>query len=74
MIKKKSKKAKQHDEIVLLAKYNLNTIEALISKNLIDSYIRQDEFVPLNMVLKIQDGIKEAKRTPKIFNSGDKYA
>ena len=33
------KKKKSHDKIVLLGKANLNTIEILISKALIDSYI-----------------------------------
>ena len=34
------KKKKKHDKIVLLGKDKLNTIEVLISKALIDSYIR----------------------------------
>ena len=38
MIKKKRQK---HDKIVLLAKFNLNTIEVVISKALIDSVISQ---------------------------------
>ena len=39
------KKKKNYDKIVLLEKDNLNTIEVLISKSLIDSYISHDEFV-----------------------------
>ena len=39
------KKRKTHDKIVLLAKAKLKTIEILISKPLIDSYINHDEFV-----------------------------
>ena len=46
IIKKKGKK--EHDKIVLLAKDKLNTIEVLISKDLIDSYITHDEFVSVN--------------------------
>ena len=41
-------KKKKHDEIVLLGKGNLNTIEVLISKALIDSYISHDKFVSIN--------------------------
>ena len=37
------KKKKKHDKIVLLGKSKLNTIEVLISKVLIDSYISHDE-------------------------------
>ena len=33
------KKKKKHDKISLLAKYKLNTIEVLISKDLTDSFI-----------------------------------
>ena len=42
------KRKKQHDEIVLLGKANLNTIEVLISKSLIDSYISHDEYASVN--------------------------
>ena len=39
------KKKKNHDKIVLLEKDKLNTIEVLISKALIDSYISHGKFV-----------------------------
>ena len=39
------KKKKNRDKIVLLEKDKLNTIEVLISKALIDSYISHDKFV-----------------------------
>ena len=39
------KKKKNRDKIVLLEKDKLNTIEVLISKTLIDSYISHDKFV-----------------------------
>ena len=42
------KKKKKHDKIVLLRKNNLNTIEFLISKTLIDSYISHEEFISVN--------------------------
>ena len=37
---------------MLFGKDKLNTIEALISKFLIDSYISHDEFVSVNNVLR----------------------
>ena len=46
------KKKKKHDKIVLLAKSKSDSIEALISKALIDSNIRRDELVLMNNVLK----------------------
>ena len=45
-------KKKKHDKRVLLAKSNLNSIEVLISKVLIDSNLSHDEFVLVNDVLK----------------------
>ena len=44
------KKKKKHNKILLLGKTKLNTIEVLISKALIDSYIRHDEFVSVNVL------------------------
>ena len=38
------KKKKNHDKVLLLAKYKLNSIEDLISKFLIDSNINHDMF------------------------------
>ena len=40
-----SRKIKKHDTIMLLGETKLDTIEFLISKALIDSYISHDEFV-----------------------------
>ena len=53
------KKEKKHDKIVLLAKSKLNTIEVLISKALINSYISHDKFVLVNVVLREYDNMKE---------------
>ena len=47
------KKKKKHDKIVLLVKDKLNTIEVLISKALIDSYISHEKFVSVNNVKRI---------------------
>ena len=40
----KKKKKKKHDKIILLAKIKLNTIEVLISRDLIESYVSQNDF------------------------------
>ena len=53
------KKRKKHDRIILLAKSQLNSIEILISKALIDFSISYDEFVLINDVLKEYDYMKE---------------
>ena len=39
---------KKHDKIALLSKYNLNSIEVLISKALIDLVITHDKFALIN--------------------------
>ena len=59
------KKKKRHDKIVLLRKDKLNTIEVLISKALIDSYISHDEFVSVNNVLKEYNKMKEEIKNPE---------
>ena len=46
------KKRKKHDKIALLGKANLENIEVLISKTLIDLYSSHDEFVSVNNVLR----------------------
>ena len=61
------KKKKKHDKIVLLAKSELNSIEVLISKALINSNISHDEFVLITNVLKELYDIKE-----EIKNSNNK--
>ena len=52
------KKKKKHNKIVLLRKDKFNTIEVLVSKALIDSYISHDEFISLNNVLRECNEIK----------------
>ena len=42
------KKKKKRDKIVLLRKNKLNTIEFLISKTLINSYISHEECISVN--------------------------
>ena len=53
------KKKKKHGKILLLAKSKLNSIEALISKALINSVISHDEFVLINNFLKEYNKMKE---------------
>ena len=53
------KKKKKHDQIVLLAKSKLNSIEVLISKALIDSNNSHNEFILINNVLKECHDMKE---------------
>ena len=53
------KKKKKHDKIVLLGKDKLNTIEILISKALINSYVSHDEFVSVNHLLREHYEMKE---------------
>ena len=52
---------------MLLGKDTLNTIEVLISKTLIDSYISQDELVSVNNVLTEYNKMKEEVEVPEIF-------
>ena len=47
---------------MLLGKGKLNTIEVLIFKTLIDSYISRDEFVSVNNVLREYDEMKQEKK------------
>ena len=53
------KKKKKHDKIVSLAKSNLNSIEVLTSKALVDSNISLEEFVLINNMLRESERIKE---------------
>ena len=60
---------KKHDKIVLLAKTKLNTIEVLISKALIDSYINHDKIFSVNNVLREYNEMKdEIKYLKMLFN------
>ena len=47
------------NKIVLLAKSELNSIEVLIYKALVDSNISHNEFISVNNVLKEYDDMKE---------------
>ena len=58
MYKSIIKKKKKRSRIVLSRKDKLNTIEVLISKALIDSYINHEEFAPVNNALREYNEIK----------------
>ena len=50
---------KKHDQIVLLVKPMLNTIEVSVSKAFIDSNISLDQFLSVNNLLNEYDDINE---------------
>ena len=50
---------------MLLGKDKSNTIEVLISKALIDSYISHGEFVSVNNVLREYNEMKEEMKNPE---------
>ena len=60
-----SKKRKRHNNIVLRAKTKLNTLEALISKALTNSYINYEELVLVNNVLREYDSTKDDIKNSK---------
>ena len=63
----KEKKKKKHDKIVLLGKKKLDTIEVLIFKSLINSYISHGKFIPANNVLREYNEMKEEIENPETF-------
>ena len=59
---------------MLLEKAMLNTLEVLIVKALIDSYISHDEFFSVNNVLREYNEIKEEIKNPEfLWNKLYKY-
>ena len=52
---------------MLLTKFNLNSIEFLISKALIDLNISHDKFVLINNLLKEYDDMKEEIKNLKTY-------
>ena len=59
------KKKKKHHKTSLLAKTKVDTIDVLISKALLDSYINHDEFVSVSNVLKKYNEMKKEIKNPK---------
>ena len=67
---KVKKKKKKHDKIDLIGKDQLNIIEVLIFKELIDSYITHDKFLSVNNVLREYYEIKiEIKNLELLWNA-----
>ena len=64
------RKKEKHDKMVLLGKDKLDTIEGLISKALIDSYISYDKFISVNYVLR---KYYEMKKEIKNLETSVKY-
>ena len=58
-------KRTKHNKIVLLAKTKLSSMQVLISKSLIDSYICHDEFILVNNLLREYNEMKEEIKNPK---------
>ena len=52
---------------MLLGKSKLDTIDAVISKALIDSYISHDKFVSKDSVLSEYNEMKEEIKNPETF-------
>ena len=68
LLNKTRNKKKKHDEILMLAKSKLNSIETLISQALIDMEISHEEFIT---ILKEKDKYKTIKDNLKSEN--EKY-
>ena len=54
-----------HDEIVQLGKTSLDSIEVLISRTFIDSYINYEEFVAVNNALREYNEMKKEIKNPE---------
>ena len=65
------KEKNKHGQIVLLAKNKLNTMKVLHFRAFFDSYIKYDDFVSVNNVLKEYDDMKEEmkKSVMKIYQN-----
>ena len=50
---------------MLLGKAKLDTMEVLISRSLINSYISHDDFVSVNNVLREYNEMKEETKNPE---------
>ena len=55
----------KHDEIVQLGKTSLDTIEVLISRTFIDSYINYEEFVAVNNALREYNEMEKEIKDPE---------
>ena len=55
----------KHDEIVQLGKTSLDSIEVLISRTFIDSYINYEEFVAVNNALREYNEMEKEIKDPE---------
>ena len=55
----------KHDEIVQLGKTSLDSIEVLISRTFIDSYINYEEFVAVNNALREYNEMDKEIKDPE---------
>ena len=55
----------KHDEIVQLGKTSLDTIEVLISRTSIDSYINYEKFVAVNNSLREYNEMEKEIKDPE---------
>ena len=65
-------KRKKHDEILILAKSKLNSIESLVSQALIDMEISHEEFIKFLIEKEKYEKVKEGIRTVKSSNKLNK--
>ena len=63
---RKKKKKKKHDRIVLLGRPKLDTFEILLLKALIDSFIRHDEFVSVDSMLREYNEMEEEMKSSEV--------
>ena len=63
------KNKRKHDKIVFLPKAKENHLDVLLSKGLIDSNIRHDEFALIKNALKEYVNMKEEIKNQKDLNS-----
>ena len=67
------KQRNKHNKIVLLAKTKLNSKDAWHSRDLINSYIRHNEFVSVNNVLRESTDMKQATKNLKTSTVHQKF-
>ena len=58
---------KKHNKVASIGKNKLNTIKILILKDLIDSYIGQDEFASINKGFSEYNEMKKEIKNPETF-------
>ena len=62
-------KKKNDEKIVLLRKTKLNSIEVLISRDLVDSFISYDDFLLVNNLIKEYSDMYVMKEVNKVIKN-----